>query len=128
MKRILIITALTLLLTLAACSLSPTISAPEPEIDLATFQKGERVFQANCSACHSTTSKDVLVGPSMIGLASRSGEIVDGLDARSYIEQSILEPGAFLNEGFQNLMPATYATTLNEEDLNALIEYLLTFE
>jgi hypothetical protein len=64
----------------------------------------------------------------MLGLASRAGSMVDGLDARKYIEQSIIEPGAFLNEGFNNLMPATYVNSLSEDDLSALVEYLLTFE
>ncbi len=103
--------------------------APETDpVNAALIETGKTVFNANCSACHSTTSQDTLVGPSIIGLASRAGGIVDGLDAHGYIEQSILEPSAYINEGFQNLMPATYGISLSDEDLNALVEYLLTFE
>jgi hypothetical protein len=53
---------------------------------------------------------------------------VSGLDARAYIEQSILEPGAYINEDFQNLMPNTYANSITDEDLESLIAYLMTFE
>jgi len=128
MKKLIVFFVFILIVTLAACSQTAESAAEEPAIDSAVYDTGKTVFQANCSACHSTTSQDTLVGPSMLGIAERAGKMADGLDARGYIEQSILEPGAFVNEGFQNLMPATYANSLSSEDLNALVEYLLTFK
>jgi len=96
--------------------------------DSALIQKGKLVFQANCSACHSTSPNVNIVGPSMSGIAERAGEIVAGMDSRAYLEQSILDPGAYLSEGYKNLMPDTYSSSLSEEDLDALITYLLTIE
>ena len=98
---------------------------PEQE---AVLQRGELVFQANCSACHSTSVDVKIVGPSLAGIASQAGEIISGTDARSYIEQSILEPGAYLSEGYQNLMPDSYSSSLSKDDLEALVDYLMTFE
>lgn len=89
-------------------------------------EAGQRIFQAKCSACHSTEKNVVLVGPSLAGISKRAGEKVEGLSAEEYIRQSVLDPAAYLNEGYQNVMPATFGQQLNEEDLNALVAYLLT--
>ncbi len=111
------------ILTLSACGSQGSNGSNEADL-----QRGKLVFQANCSACHSTTPGAVIVGPSLAGLANRAGDKVEGLDARGYIEQSIVEPGAYINEGFQNQMPDTYKNSLTEEDLNALVAYLMTFD
>jgi len=113
------------ILLLSACGGQDSSSSPAGDEVLA---RGELVFQANCAACHSTTLETIIVGPSFIGLASRAGEQMSGLDARAYIKQSILEPGAYVLEGFQNLMPDTYANSLSDDDLDALIEYLMTLD
>jgi nitric oxide reductase subunit C len=115
------------LVILSACSSEQSASPADPSgVDL---ELGQRMFQANCSSCHSTEKDMVLVGPSIAGLASRAGNTVAGLDAEAYIRQSILEPEAYQNEGFpSNIMPATYGQQLSEEDINALVSYLLTFE
>jgi mono/diheme cytochrome c family protein len=128
MKRLFILTTMLFVITLAACGTTTDTETPVDPAKATLIETGKTVFQANCSACHTTSSEDVLVGPSMVGLASRAGKLVDGLDTRAYIEQSILHPGAFINEGFQNLMPATYANSLSTDEVEALIEYLLTFE
>ena len=96
--------------------------------DSAQIQQGKLVFQANCSACHSTSPDVTIVGPSLSGIATRAGELVSGLDARAYIEQSILDPGAYLTEGFKNLMPDTYGNSISKDDLEALVTYMLTFD
>ncbi len=115
------------LILLAACGTNKT-TPTEPQANSETVTFGKTVFQANCSACHSTTNENILVGPSLLGLADRAGKIVPGLDARAYIEQSIKDPGAFVNEVFQNIMPATYSSSLSPDQLEAVVAYLLTFE
>jgi len=111
------------LLMLAGCSGGQGDGA-----DSALIQQGKLVFQANCSACHSTTPGVTIVGPTLAGIATRAGEIVSGLDARAYLEQSIIDPGAYLTEGFKNLMPDTYGNSISEKNLDALISYMLTFD
>ena len=116
------------LIVLSACSQSSTGNSSDTEIDPALIKKGETIFQANCSACHMTTSDVVLVGPSLVGLVERAENKVQGLNAREYIHQSIVEPGAYVNEGFQNLMPDNFEDLLSEEDMDALIAYLMTLD
>jgi mono/diheme cytochrome c family protein len=125
MKRTILILGL-LFLTLAACS-SPA-DEPASASTARDLELGATVFQANCSACHATKNEDKLVGPSMIGLVERAGNAVAGLDSRAYIEESILDPAAYLNEGYPNVMPNTYGSSLSEEQLNAVIAYLMTFD
>ncbi|MBK8431610.1 MAG: hypothetical protein IPL28_10120 [Chloroflexi bacterium] len=65
----------------------------------------------------------------MKGVGNRAAERVPGQDARTYLMTSILNPSAYLVEGFQDgLMPANLAKKLTGEELDGVIEYLLTLE
>ena len=55
------------LLILSACG------GQEDGADSALIQQGKLVFQANCSACHSTSPGVTIVGPSLAGIATRAG-------------------------------------------------------
>ncbi len=89
--------------------------------------RGRRLFEVACMPCHSTLPDTVIVGPSLAGIADRAAEQVDGLDARAYITQSILDPRAYTVEGFPaNLMPDSLAESLAPEDIDALVAYLLS--
>lgn len=79
---------------------------------------GESVFTANCVACHSTGS-NAIVGPGLEGLADRATS--DG-----YIRESIVDPGAIVVDGFQNIMPGTFGASLSPGDLDDLVAYLGT--
>ena len=114
------------LLVLSACGGSNN-STLSPE-DKAAIQQGELIFQANCSACHSTTIDTIIVGPPLIGIASRAGDTVQGLDAREYIRQSILEPGVYVREGFDDLMPKNFSVILSTDDIDAVVSYLMTLK
>jgi nitric oxide reductase subunit C len=126
MKKLLISAALSLVLILASCG--QIVESEQPAVDPALLEIGETVFQANCSGCHSPNYDVVLVGPTMLGLATRAESTIEGMDAYTYIEQSILDPGAYLNEGFLDMMPPTYSNSLSEEELDALMVYLMTFD
>lgn len=91
-------------------------------------EAGERLFLGNCASCHSITPGQVVVGPSLAGIAERAGGRVAGMDARSYLEESIRHPNAFVVQGFEPLMPATFNTTLTGPQIEALVEYLMTLE
>jgi cytochrome c oxidase subunit 2 len=45
----------------------------------------------------------------------------------NYIRESILEPQAKIHEGFQPVMPS-FAGTLDDNQINAIIEYIKTIE
>lgn len=88
---------------------------------------GETLFASTgCIGCHNVDEDVAGTGPSMIGMATRAGETVEGLSATEYLVESIVEPGAHIVEGYQNIMPAY--PDLPDSDLNDLVAYLLTFE
>jgi cytochrome c2 len=108
---------------LAACG---SAAEPTPAPTLAPeLAHGQRVFELHCAACHSLAPDTILVGPSMAGIATRASTRVDGLDARAYLYASIMRPGDYLVEDYQNLMPSTLAKSLSGEDIDAVVAFLL---
>jgi mono/diheme cytochrome c family protein len=103
-----------------------------PPVDESTPEgRGQAVFfQAGCNACHTISGiSNGTVGPVLDGLVSRAGEVVSGLSAEEYIRQSLLDPSAFIVEGFQDgVMPQTFGDTLSEEQINDLVAFLLTLQ
>jgi cytochrome c oxidase subunit 2 len=88
-------------------------AAVEAGPDLAN---GETKFKGlGCSGCHSTDSNK-LVGPGLAGIGSKGDD---------YIRTSITDPGAVIVDGFNNLMPTSFAS-LKESDLDDLVAYLNT--
>jgi nitric oxide reductase subunit C len=87
---------------------------------------GERLFTRHCASCHSTAPDTVVVGPSLAGVADRAEQRVAGMDARTYLETSILDPGDYVVEGFSDVMPRRFGETLDTEELRQLIDYLST--
>jgi mono/diheme cytochrome c family protein len=114
------------LVILSACSAAPQ-TAPTPTLD-AQVAAGKQVFVTHCGACHSTGADTVIVGPSLAGIATHGADRVDGLDARTYLYSSIMQPSDFLVEGYEDLMPKDLAKTLTGEELDAVVAYLLTFK
>jgi mono/diheme cytochrome c family protein len=122
------LTALLLCLwwALAACGGS---TEPLPTPTLAPqLALGQRVFVAHCGACHSSSADAVIVGPSLAGIAARGATRVDGLDARTYVYSSILQPSDYLVEGFADLMPQDLAKKLTGEELDGVVAYVLSLE
>jgi cytochrome c oxidase subunit 2 len=91
---------------------------------------GRRLFsQYGCNACHTLADAGAagVVGPSLDGIGAVAGSFVPGLDARAYLEQSILDPEAFVVEGFPSgVMPPNFGDRLTGEELQALVDYLLS--
>jgi cytochrome c oxidase subunit II len=89
-------------------------------------QAGEYLYaRRGCAQCHSidgTANK----GPSFKDLFGKEGGIKGGGIIKvdeNYIRESILDPGAKVAEGYDNIMPP-YQGKLKEEDLIGLIEYI----
>lgn len=82
-----------------------------------------------CSTCHLADSEAQLVGPGMLNIGERAASRVPELSAVEYLHQSIVEPSAYVVEGFvAGMMPDVYDQAFTEEELNDLITYLLTLE
>lgn len=90
---------------------------------------GAQIFTAaGCAACHTLADAGSKsdVGPDLDALAENARTRQPGTSAEEYVRQSIVEPGAFVVEGFQNVMPAGYGEQLSQEQIDALVEYLLS--
>lgn len=121
--RILLTAAIVVLLggaTVAVFAIDPQSGPAQPyAID------GRSVFLTKgCTSCHSLAGVSTTgqIGPNLTGLAHRAGDRVDGLEAEDYIRQSILDPEAFVVDGFSPLMPTL---PLDTDELDALVEFLL---
>ena len=94
-------------------------------------ERGREVFRArslgSCDVCHSVDPGDDGVGPSLAGVADRAARQVAGLDAEAYLRESILDPDAFVVDGYRaGQMLPIYEDRLSPDDLDAVIQYLLT--
>jgi len=93
--------------------------------------RGQAVFlQAGCGACHTISGiSSGNIGPVLDGLVSRAGSRVSGLTAEDYIRQSIMDPSAYVVEGFSDgIMPPNIAEVLSEDQINDLVAFLLTLQ
>ena len=115
------------LLFLAACGGGAEAVPPTPTLS-PQAQQGKQVFSRDCGACHSTTPGTIIVGPSLAGIASQASQRVQGQDAYTYLLTSVMQPEAYLVEGYENLMPASLSKQLTGEELDAVIAYLQTLE
>ena len=116
-----------ILALLAACSSLGEGAGGEPTLTAQQTQ-GKRLFDQYCETCHARSTDAVVMGPSLAGIEETAAERVDGMSARAYIRQSITDPSAYVVDGFDELMPTTLQETLSEEELDALVAYLLTLE
>lgn len=102
---------------------------PDPE-SIGDPANGQTLFVNNaCSGCHNVASEDTLVGPGLLNVKYRAGQRVEGMSAVDYIHTSIVDPNAYVVEGFPaGVMVQTYGSTLSEDQINDIIAYLLTLE
>lgn len=82
-----------------------------------------------CIACHSLEKDVRVVGPSWYSVGSAAGERVAGESAGLYLYTSIVDPNAYINEGYvAGLMPLTYKDILSNEQMADVIAYLLSLQ
>lgn len=100
-------------------------SAPD---DMEPAEWGEQLTQEYaCTTCHSTDGSQ-LTGPTWQGLFDHEVQLSDGSTVtadENYIRESILEPSAKVVDGYPDVMN-TYQGQLNDEQINAIIEYIKT--
>lgn len=89
---------------------------------------GQQVFNARCATCHALQPDVVIVGPALAGVATRAETRLPGYAARDYLEFSVLQPAAYIVEGYDNVMPQNFGTELTSEELNAVTAFLLTLK
>ena len=114
-------------LFLAACGGGEPAAPPAPTLP-PELAAGQRVFVTHCGACHSTTPETIILGPSLAGIAAHGATRIDGLDARAYVYSSVMDPSAYLVEGFIDSMPKDLAKELTGEELDSVVAYVLSLE
>lgn len=90
---------------------------------------GRQMFQKNgCGACHMLADAGGAgtAGPTLTHIGTQAGNMVPGQSADQYIHESIVNPNAFIVPGFQsNIMPKDFGQRLSDQELQALVQYLL---
>jgi mono/diheme cytochrome c family protein len=93
---------------------------------LAGATTGEQIFTAaGCAGCHTLAKANAsgTIGPSLDELAQVAGE-QEGTP-EDFVRESLLDPDAVVAEGFQAGVMPSFEGRLNDEQLQALVEYLL---
>lgn len=131
--------------TAAVATTTPsTAAATAGSETMASAARGEEIYRstpAACFTCHSTTPGVNLAGPSLGGIASRAEALAQSSDytgqaedAAGYLRESILEPSAHLVPGNiysangMSFMPNNYDQLLSEEQIDLLVDYMLTLK
>lgn len=91
----------------------------------AAVERGALLFATKgCIGCHvhaAFPSARMQVGPERTGLPLRAATRVAGLDARSYVRQSLREPGAYRASSYADVMPDL---RLRDDEIEALTAFL----
>lgn len=115
--------------TQAATTTTPATAVGDPERGRQIWEDGGGVLSGPCSACHSLDGSEQQGesrrAPSWQGISRRAGDRVQGLSAEEYLRESIIDPRAFVVEGYQSIMQS-FKFLLSEEDVDGLVAFLLT--
>ncbi len=118
----------------AFASLIPQLESPAPEAleitgDLSGAELaavGEQLFEsadAGCLACHGLGSEG-LRAPDLAGVGAVAAERVSSQSSEEYLYDSIVDPCAFVLEGYDCIMPQTIMQILGPAKVTALIAFL----
>lgn len=133
MRKVLVPAVLLLALCLGGCS-SPQAA---DSTDGGVLIKETLLDQApGCATCHSLEPGVTLVGPSLAGVARRAEAVLQdpayegsAVTSADYLRESILYPDVFIPAGFvKSTMYQDYAEHLTEEQVAALVSYMLTLK
>lgn len=105
-------------------------------VSIANAEHGQELFNTTydtmigpfaCSTCHLPDSESMLIGPGLWNISVRGAERVEGESAAQYIYNSIINPGAYVVEGYADgVMPANYHDILSDNEIYDIIAYLMT--
>src|SRR5213079_367395 len=88
---------------------------------------GEEIFKTKgtCEICHKIGQKGTRA-PDLAGIGSRAGKMKPGMSAKAYIIESLIQPTAYIVEGYPPIMPAVDKPPigLNRSELWALTAFL----
>ncbi len=102
---------------------APTAEATEAAAPAGDPAAGEQLFEASCGACHGAEDG---AGPALTGMGERAATRVDGMTAEEYLHESIVDPSAYVVDGFADIMPKGFADQFSDQELSDLVAYILT--
>ncbi len=103
----------------AAAQATPEAAAPAA----GDPANGKALFDQTCSGCHGAADG---AGPALTGMGERAATRVEGMSAEEYLHEAIVEPSAYVVEGFGDIMPKNYGEQYDETQLADIIAYILT--
>ncbi|MBI3457675.1 MAG: c-type cytochrome [Candidatus Rokubacteria bacterium] len=87
---------------------------------------GEKIFydKGGCTVCHGIGQRGR--GPDLSGVGARAATRKPGMPAKGYLLESLISPGAYVVEGFPNIMQPMNRppVSLNRSELWAVIAFL----
>ena len=104
---------------------------PSPEEEADPVARGQRVYlDSGCGGCHTIEGISAgTVGPNQTTIGTMSGTRVPDMSAEDYMLESILDPSAFVVEGYpDNVMPKNYSESLSSEQLSDIVAFFLTLQ
>ncbi|MCB0157953.1 MAG: c-type cytochrome [Caldilineaceae bacterium] len=113
------------------------VEAQAPAEDAGAAPSGPRdpetLFTSmGCIGCHNLNEPQTAdnrgpVGPNMGNLAENAANRVAGEDAQTYVHNSIVNPSAYVVEGYTDgIMPQNFSEQMSEEEINGLVDWLLS--
>jgi hypothetical protein len=133
---VLVFTLFAIIMILQFSNPPDTLSTPEPPsaqsyrarvdalLGMAQPEDAEVVLTRYvCIACH---MPDGQIAPSWEGLAEVAATRRPPMPADAYIYESIVFPGAFVVDGFGDVMPHDFGTKMTDQELADVLAYLLT--
>ena len=112
--------------TLPPLGLEPTFAVGPTFVLTPAPDPGRLVFSTKgCVGCHTIEGTSTsTIGPDLTHIATVAATRKAPLSAEEYIKESIEEPGVFIVEGFEPLMPELTGG-IAEGELEDLVEFLL---
>ena len=104
---------------------TPTPSPDELDDPVA---RGQKVFLDNgCGGCHTIDGLSAgTVGPNQTLIGSIAETRIPGMSAEDYIRESILDPSAYVVEGYpDDVMLKNYGDLISPDEISDLVAFLL---
>jgi cytochrome c2 len=110
-------------LVLAGCGSAEVVTPAAVKGDAAA---GKQVFTANgCGSCHTfkPAGSTAKVGPDLDKLPDLAKKANQG-SLEEFVRESIVNPSAYVESGFQDIMPKTYGQSLSGKQQADLVAFL----
>lgn len=95
------------------------------------LSRGEKVYVENgCGGCHTLGGLSAgVVGPNLTQIGTTAATRIEGISVEEYIRQSILNPNAYVVEGYpENVMPQNFSEILSDDQINDLVAFLASYK